>query len=142
MDKNQDVHASEWEKAREHVESLSFEEIKTVYEALQKQTWGRETMSSYRGVSMDEWCLLVSNNYLYLCAREENKKMFGRKLEIRNIHRGKGGRCTIVYGELIDADTGELILGATLDYISERLTAAASLATGPDDVLKIVKAEI
>jgi len=133
---------TEWKKAEAKVESLSFEEAKTIYEALQKQTWDRETMSSYRGVSMDEWCVLVGARYLYLCAREENKKMLGQKLEIRNIHCGKGGRPTIVYGELIDADTGELILAATLDYISERLTAAASLATGPDDVLKIVKAEI
>lgn len=60
---------------------------------------------------------------------EENKKLLAKKLEIRNIHCGKGGRDTIVYGELIDVDTGELILGATLDYISERLTAEAFLTT-------------
>lgn len=41
-------------------------------------------------------------------------------MTIKNIHRGKGARSHILYGELYN-DDGELEIAATLVYILQRL---------------------
>jgi hypothetical protein len=47
------------------------------------------------------------------------------RLKVVNIHQGSNGREEIVYGELRDADSNELLISATLDYITNAINAAA-----------------
>jgi hypothetical protein len=43
------------------------------------------------------------------------------KLVITDIKRGDGNRSELLYGVLRDAETGELMISATLDYIVDAL---------------------
>lgn len=40
-----------------------------------------------------------------------------RHVVIDHIHHGEGGRSDVIYARLIDAQTGECIISATIDYI-------------------------
>lgn len=51
----------------------------------------------------------------------EKKQYEGRRLEITNIRRGRDGREGILYADLIDADTGELLINATLCHIHDAI---------------------
>ena len=43
-----------------------------------------------------------------------------RSVKIVNIRRGKGKRAEFVYANMIDANTGDLLTCATLEYIVHR----------------------
>lgn len=43
------------------------------------------------------------------------------KYIIKNIERGKGARNQYMYASLYNAETGELLISATLDYIEKRM---------------------
>lgn len=51
------------------------------------------------------------------------KDLQNKSLAVTNIRRGKGARQEIIYARLIDAETGELLISATLEYITEALNA-------------------
>jgi hypothetical protein len=40
-----------------------------------------------------------------------------RKVRVINLHQGQGGRTEYLYATVVDAENGELIIAATLDYI-------------------------
>jgi len=103
----------EWDKARAYVESLCFEKIKKIYNS-------REDIPSFKGVDRRELFLRVQKKYYDLRYVEESKQLFARKLEIRNVRLGLGYE---VYAELVDVETGQPLISATLDYINEKLKA-------------------
>lgn len=44
-----------------------------------------------------------------------------RNVYLSNVHQGKGLRARFTYGRLYDADTGELMIAATTDYIHKAI---------------------
>jgi hypothetical protein len=55
-----------------------------------------------------------------------------RKVVLYNVHHGKGERSCYIYAHLRDAETGELIISATLDYILEAVEKRDYLLVSKD----------
>jgi len=49
------------------------------------------------------------------------KDLQNRQLIITNLRRGKDTRQGIIYADLRDAETNELLIAATLDYIQQAI---------------------